>query len=86
MLNYRIPGSWPRFSQLVILGSNISEGISLELVAICGGVARCASKIYWGNVFIMADVPLQVPVPAAARLFSSALSGLTGMVRKKKGA
>jgi hypothetical protein len=79
------PGSWTPFSQVVILGSDVTEGISLELVAICGGVPGCVSNIYWDNISITADIAT-VPVPAAAWLFGSALLGLGGVARKRKAA
>lgn len=76
------PSNWTSFSQVVYLGPDVSEGISLELVAICGGVPGCVSDISWDNVSITADVS-QVPVPAAAWLFGSALLGLASLKRKK---
>ena len=77
------PTSWTSFSQVVILGPDVTEGISLELVAICGGVPGCVSNIYWDNVSITADVSA-VPVPAAAWLFGTGLLGLIGVARRKK--
>ena len=79
------PASWTSFSQVVILGPDVTEGISLELVAICGGVPGCQSNIFWDNISITADVAA-VPVPAAAWLFGSALLGLGGLARKRRAA
>jgi hypothetical protein len=76
------PADWTSFSQTVILGPDVTEGISLELVAICGGVPGCVSDIFWDNISITADVSA-VPVPAAAWLFGSALLGLGAVKRRK---
>jgi hypothetical protein len=79
------PSSWTHFSQVVILGPDVTEGISLELVAICGGVPGCESNIFWDNISITADIAA-VPVPAAVWLFGSGLVGLVGVARRKKAA
>ena len=79
------PNSWTPFSQVVILGPDVTEGISLELVAICGGVPGCQSNIFWDNISITADIAA-VPVPAAVWLFGSGLVGLVGVARRKKAA
>jgi hypothetical protein len=76
------PSSWTHFTQVVILGPDVTEGISLELVAICGGVPGCESNIFWDNISITADIAA-VPVPAAAWLFGSALLGLGAVKRRK---
>ena len=80
-----LQSSWTSFSQVVTLGPDVTEGISLELVAICGGVAGCQSNIFWDNVSITADIAA-VPVPAAVWLFGSGLLGLVGVARRKKAA
>ena len=79
------PSSWTHFSQVVNLGPDVTEGISLELVAICGGVPGCESNIFWDNISITADIAA-VPVPAAVWLFGSGLLGLVGVARRKKAA
>ena len=79
------PGSWTTFSQVVNLGPDVSEGISLEMVAICGGVPGCQSSFFWDNISITADIAA-VPVPAAVWLFGSGLLGLIGVARRKKAA
>jgi len=79
------PSTWTNFTQVVTLGPDVSEGISLELVAICGGVAGCQSSFFWDNISITADIAA-VPVPAAAWLFGSGLLGLIGVARRKKAA
>jgi hypothetical protein len=77
------PATWTNFTQVVTLGPDVTEGISLELVAICGGVPGCQSSFFWDNISITADVAA-VPVPAAVWLFGSGLLGLIGVARRKK--
>ena len=38
------PSVWTHFSQVVILGPDVTQGVSLELVAICGGVPGCETQ------------------------------------------
>ena len=76
---------WTNVSTTINIGPDVAEGISLELVAICGGEVGCQSNIFWDNISITADVAA-VPVPAAAWLFGSGLLGLIGVARRKKAA
>ena len=75
--------NWTNVTQTFNIGPDVSGGVTLQFVAICGAAASCISDYSWDNVSIMADVNA-VPVPAAAWLFGSGLLGLVGVARRKK--
>ena len=76
--------AWQTFSYSGIVGPDTSGGVTLQLNATCGADSGCFSNFQIDNVTISADLPSEVPVPAAVWLFGSGLLGLVGVARRKK--
>ena len=74
---------WQTFEFNTTLGADAGGGLSMLFKADCGGNPTCRFDALIDNLSITTEVS-QVPVPAAAWLFGSALMGLVGMSRRRK--
>lgn len=81
------PDVWTTYNYTAFVGADSSGGVTLQFNAACAPIGGCIADYYVDNVTIFADVEVsEVPVPAAAWLFGSALLGLTGIAKRKKAA
>lgn len=79
------PEVWTSYSYSGTVGPDPLGGITLQFAVACAPIEDCNADYFIDNVTIFADVDVsEVPVPAAAWLFGSALLGLAGISKRKK--
>ncbi|MEM6638567.1 MAG: hypothetical protein AAF610_01555 [Pseudomonadota bacterium] len=74
------PDVWTSFSFTTTLGPDVSGGLTVQFVAVCGAATTCNSDLYFDNLEIEVQA---IPVPAAVWLFGSALGALGFGARRR---